>query len=303
MCNWKRDEVVRDDLYVCFTMDCERIRKFSPPGGPETWKLSERAIRGFAEILLTHGLVGTFFIVPETAHRHRGLFLELERKGFELGMHLHPQSFGDMQHGEYLGAYSYEKQVELLSRAAEVWAEAFGRRPKSFRPGNYSANDSTFRALYEVGFRQGSVSAPERVMPKYRAVWAGAYPYAHHVHPNFRLIPGDLDFYEVPTTEDRERRTWSGKSAMELRVEMAGMEDHRQTIDKSIADMVENRVPVKTIVAITHNFIDYEDPDAPKRKILEGMATYVWEASERFGLKLRPATIEQIHRVADGGGI
>jgi len=286
-------------LYVCFTMDCERIKKFSPPGGPETWELSERAIRGFSEVLLSHDLIGTFFIVPETAHRHRELFLELEEKGFELGMHLHPQSFGDLQYKEYLGGYSFQQQVDLLSQAAEQWTDAFGKVPRSFRPGNFSANDTTFRALYEVGFRQGSVSAPERIMPRYRAVWAGAYPYAHHVHPNFRLIPGELDFYEVPTTEDWDRRIWSGKSAMELRVEAAEIEDHKQTIDKRISDMVEKQIPVKTIVVITHNSFEYKDPYDPHHRTLKGIATYVWEAAERVKLKLCPATIEQIHNIAD----
>jgi peptidoglycan/xylan/chitin deacetylase (PgdA/CDA1 family) len=286
-------------LYVAFTMDCERIKAFSPPGGPETWELSERAIRGFSEVLLAHDLVGTFFIVPETAHKHRDLFFELEEKGFELGMHLHPQSFGDLQHKDYLGAYSFQEQVDLLSQAVKVWAKAFGKRPKSFRPGNFSANDATFRALYEVGFRQGSVSAPERVMPKYRAVWAGTPPYAHHAHSYFRLIPGDLDFYEVPTTEDWDRRAWGGKSAMELRVEMAGIGDHRQTIDKRVVDMVEKQIPVKTIVAITHNYFEYRNPDDFHRRTLEGIAAYVWEAAERFGLEVCPRTLEQIHGVAD----
>ncbi|OPX21482.1 MAG: hypothetical protein B1H02_07560 [Candidatus Latescibacteria bacterium 4484_107] len=291
--------MIRNNLYVCFTMDCERIKAFSPPGGPENWELSERAIRGFSEVLLAHDLVGTFFIVPETAHRHRELFLELEQKGFELGMHLHPQSFGGLQHKEYLGAYSFEEQVDLLSQAVEVWAEAFGKRPGSFRPGNFSANDATFRALYEVGFRQGSVSAPERVMPKYRAVWAGAYPYAHHVHPHFRLIPGDLDFYEIPVTEDWNRRAWGGKCALELRVEMAEIEDHRQTIDTRMADMVEKHIQIETIVAITHNFFEYSTPDDSRRKTLEGTAAYVWEAAERFGLEVCPATLEQVHKIAD----
>jgi len=286
-------------LHVIFTMDCERIRAFSPPGGPGTWELSERAIRGFADVLSSHGLVGTLFIVPETAHQHRGLFLELEKKGFELGMHLHPQSFADLQHKEYLGAYGFDKQVDLLSQAAELWADALGRRPKSFRPGNFSANDATFRALYEVGFRQGSVSAPERVMPEYKAVWAGTAPYPHHVYPYFRLIPGELDFYEVPVTEDWDQRLWSGKSAMELRVEMAGVEVHKQTIDKRIADMVEKRIPVKAIVAITHNYFEYDNPDAPKQQTLEGMAAYIWEAAERYGLELCPITLERLHRDVD----
>jgi len=286
-------------LHVIFTMDCERIRKFSPPGGPETWKVSERAIRGFADLLASRNLVGTFFIVPENAYRHRELFLELKEKQFELGMHLHPQSFGDLQHQEYLGAYSFEEQVDLLSQAAELWADALGMRPKSFRPGNFSANDNTFQALYEVGFRQGSVSAPERVLPEYQAVWSGTNPYPHHVHPNFRLIPGNLDFYEVPVTEDWDRRAWGGKSAMELRVEMAGLEEHRQTIDKRIVDMVEKDLPVKTIVSITHNYFGYDNPSDPHRQTLVGMADYIWEAAKKFALELCPITLEQLHRTVD----
>jgi len=286
-------------LHVSFTMDCERIREFSPPGGPETWEISERAIRGFADVLLSYNLVGTFFIVPENAQQHRELFLELHEKGFELGMHLHPHSFGDMQHQEYLGAYSLAEQMDLLSQAADVWADTFGIRPKSFRPGNFSSNDSTFQALYEVGFRQGSVSAPERIIPEMRAVWAGTDPYAHHAHPNFRLISGNLDFYEVPVTEDWERHAWSGKSAMELRVEMAGIAEHKQTIDTRVADMVEKEIPVKTIVSITHNYFEYDNPDDLRRQTLVGMANYIWEAAERFGLEVCPITLEELHETVD----
>jgi hypothetical protein len=217
-------------------------------------------------------------------------------------MHLHPQSFGDMQHQEYLGAYSFEEQVDLLSQAAELCGYALGIRPQSFRPGNFSANDSTFQALYKVGFHQGSVSAPERVLPEYKAVWAGTYPYAHHVHPYFRLLPGDLDFYEAPVTEDWDRRAWGGRSAMELRVEMAGIDDHRQTIEKRIADMVDQNIPVKTIVAITHNYFEYDNPDDPRRQTLVGMATYIREAAQKYGLEICPITLEQLHKTVDASG-
>ncbi len=209
-----------EKLDTNFTMDCERIEKFSPMGGPKTWEFSERAIEGFSEILSAKGLLATFFIVPETAHQHRDLFLDLEKKGFELGMHLHPQSFDDLRYEDYVGGYSLEKQIEILREAINVWAEALGKIPKSFRPGSLSANDSTFKALYTVGFRQGSVSAPEREAPEARAVWRGAYPYAHHVHPDFRLVPGKLDVYEVPFTDDWDRGIAGGKSSIELRIEL-----------------------------------------------------------------------------------
>ena len=290
---------LQSKLFVTFTMDCERIQEFSPPGGPETWDRSEQAISGFADVLSAQGLVGTFFIVPETAHQHRELFLSLEAKGFELGMHLHPHSFADLRHQEYLGGYDYEMQVSLLSQAAEVWAEGLGRRPTTFRPGNFSANDSTFLALYNVGFRQGSVSAPERVLPEYKAVWSGTAPYAHHAHPAFRLIAGDLDFYEVPVTENLTRRAWSGKSAMELRVEMAEIDVHRETIEQQVAAMVEGQIPVKTIVSITHNYFAYDTPGDKHRKILEGIALAVKQTAETHGLELCPVTLEDLHQLVD----
>lgn len=280
-------------------MDCERIKKFSPPGGPETWRVSERAIEGFSEILLDKNLLATFFIVPQTAHQHRGLFLDLEKKGFELGMHLHPQSFDGLRYKDYLGGYSLEKQIEILREAASVWREALGKTPKSFRPGNFSANDSTFRSLYAVGFRQGSVSAPEREIPEYKAVWRGLYPYAHHVHPNFRLIPGNLDFYEVPVTEDWDKRTWQGKSAMELRIEMGNIEDHFSTINKRILDMREKKIPVKTLVAVTHNFFDYKQRREPRRKVLEKVTDYLWESAEKLNFQLCPITLSNLHKIVD----
>jgi len=292
---------MRERIYIFFTMDCERIRKFSPPGGPETWELSERAIQGFSEVLLAKNLSGTFFITPETAHQHQKLFLDLEKKGFELAMHLHPQAYGDLRYKDYLGGYSFEKQVEILSKAANDWKEALGRAPKTFRPGNLSANDSTFMALYTTGFRQGSISCPERELPEYKAVWKGAPPYAHHVHPNFRLICGNLDFYEIPITADRDRRTshLQGKSPMEIRIEWGNAEDHFLTIKKTISEMIKKNIPVKTLVAVTHNYFDYKDKREPKRKVLEQVADYLWQITSELHLELRSIPFSQLHEIVD----
>ncbi len=292
--------MMKEKIYVIFTMDCERIKRFSPVGGPETWQLSEHAITGFSEALLAKNLLATFFIVPETANQHRDLFLDLESKGFELGMHLHPQSFGDLRYKDYLGGYSLEEQIKILKEAVSIWQEALGKAPQSFRPGNFSANDSTFKALYAVGFRQGSVSAPEREMPEYKAVWRGTYPYAHHVHPGFRLVPGNLDFYEVPVTEDWDRRVWQGKSAMELRIEMGNAEDHYSTVKKRISDMMEKKIPVKALVAITHNTFDYRKRVEPRRAVLDRVAAYLWESASKSNFELCPTTLSRLHQTVDG---
>ena len=293
--------VAREDIFIIFTMDCERVRRYSPPGGPETWELSERAIRGFSEVMEENGLLATFFIVPETAERHRALWLDLMSRGFELAVHYHPQSFRGGEWKDYLGGYSYQEQKSQLREVIKDWTRALGIKPESFRPGNVSANDDTFRVLYELGFRQGSVSVPERNLPEYKAVWVGANPYPHHTSPSNRLIEGDMDFFEVPITIDRERRVWQGKDPLELRVEFAGLEDHVETIEKWIRHLTETDIPIKHLVVITHNFFDYSDDSGEMRKRLEGIARYAYEISEEYGLNPVPSTIKQIHIEVDKG--
>ena len=259
-----------DSIFITFTMDVERIAERSPTGGPVSWEQSERAIRGFADVLSKNDLVATLFITPETAAVHPQLFFELEQRGFELGMHLHPQSFRDNSYREHLGGYGYEQQVEILSQAQDDWAEALGRRSASFRPGHFSANDATFKALYDCGFRQGSVSPPEREIPHLRSVWRGADPDAHHAHPSFRLIAGDLDFYECPMTVDPALRIHEGGSALEFRIEWGTAEELLPVVAKRVDDLVERDVAVKTLVSITHNMFEFEDPDDAHRQSLTG---------------------------------
>ena len=288
-----------DELYLTFTMDCERVAERSPTGGPVSWAQSERAIRGFADELCRHGLVATLFITPETAAAHTPLFFELEREGFELGMHLHPQSFRDNAYQEHLGGYAYEQQVEILSQAQADWAAALGRECTTFRPGHFSANDSTFQALYDSGFRQGSVSPPDRQAPRLRSVWKGTDPDAHHTHPAFRLIAGDLDFYEVPMTVDASRRVWEGESALEFRIEWGSAEELLSVAARRVDDLVAREVSVKTLVSITHNMFEYEDRSDACRQALIGVATGIRQVVERAGLQLVPATLEQIHARVD----
>ncbi len=285
----------KNDIFIIFTMDCERIERHSPPGGPENWQLSERAIRGFAHVLKENDLLATFFIVPENAEKHRVLWLELNGLGFELAVHYHPQSFRDERWRDYLGSYPYKEQKNQLKEAVKDWSRALRMKPESFRPGNFSANNDTFRVLYELGFRQGSVSVPERNIPEFRAVWTGAYPYPHHVSPINRLISGNLDFFEVPVTVNRERRVWQGKNPLELRIELAELKDHKETIEKWIRHLVEREIPIKHVLVITHNTFDYSNKSNKMRKRLEGIARYVYEIPEEYGLHPIPSTIKEIH--------
>jgi len=285
---------IEDALYVAFTMDCERIRKFSPPGGPETWELSERAIRGYVGALGDHGLYGTLFIVPDTAAKQGDILLEAMDEGWELAMHYHPQSFGDGRYDRYLGEYSYEAQLKQLREGLEVWSQALGLRPESFRPGNCSANEHTYRALYELGFRQGSTYIPGRRIPKFHAIWVGASPYPHHVE--------GMDFLEVPMTADPHEVVERGDPT-HLRIEGAREEVLCSLAERWVRHLVERDCKLKVVVPITHNFIDYSDREGEHRRRLERLVEHLSRLSEELGLELKPATIKGLHELVDRAGL
>ncbi|RLE98949.1 MAG: hypothetical protein DRJ63_06760 [Thermoprotei archaeon] len=279
-----------ENLYVVFTMDCERIRKYSPPGGPETWELSEKAIKGYTSVLTDYGYTGTLFIVPNTAEYHRDLFLELKDEGFELGMHYHPQSFLDGRYTKYLGEYSYSEQLEQLSLAVDYWSRALGFKPESFRPGNFSANKYTYSVLVKLGFRQGSDYLPNRNIPKYHAVWINANPYPHHVKEG--------DYLEVPTTAAIWEPIKKGDPT-HLRIEGYSAEKLCCLVDQWVKHLIEKNIVVKTIVVLTHNFIDYTDSGNKHRVKIEKLIKCIEKTARENNLSLVPITLEKLHRILD----
>ena len=282
-------------LHIIFTMDCERIRKFSPPGGPESWELSERAIKGYVRILLEYDMKCTFFIVPETARRHRELFHEISDYGFELGMHYHPQSFLDGKYTKYLGEYNYEEQLEQLSQALNYWRNSIGFRPYSFRPGNASSNEYTYRVLHKLGFRQTSTYIPKRNMPRLHAVYMDADPYPHHV--------GEMDILEVPITSDIRVSPPTNKDPPHLRIEWGEEGALKEVVDFWIGHLVQRKIPVKSVVVITHNFIDYSNENLEYTIRLRRLIRYILERVRYYDLHPVSLTIEELHRIVDELGV
>ena len=130
-------------------------------------------------------------------------------------------------------------------------------------------------------------------------MWRGADPDAHHAHPSFRLIAGDLDFYECPMTVDADRRIHDGDSALEFRIEWGTAEELLSVVAKRVDDLVERDVAVKTLVSITHNMFEFEDPDDAHRHCLDGVAEGIRRVVEPSGLTLVPATLAEVHARAD----
>lgn len=280
--------MIEDNIYVVFSMDCERIAEYSPPGGPRSWIDSRSSIECFIDTLRSYRFKATFFIVPETAYEHRDLFLEARDKGFELGLHYHPQSFRDGRWGNYLASYSYDDQLYQLREALKDWIGYLGFNPRCFRPGNFSANTDTYRAIYNLGFREGSCYIPGRIRPEWYAVWSDKSPYPHHIE--------GIDFLDVPVTADLRFKPRIGDPP-HLRIESGSLESLKDILSWWLTHLSSNNIPLKTIVVMTHNTVDYRIGSKERSK-LEGLIQAILEA-EDIGYTIYPSTLREIHEIAD----
>ncbi len=128
-----------EPLYICFTMDVERIRAQSPGGGLASWDVSERSILTYSRLLNEQQYPVTYFIVPEAAEHHAELFRALQQRKNECGMHFHLESWRENyvnpSQWKTLGGYSSAQQREMLEVARDQVQGALGHKPTAFRGG------------------------------------------------------------------------------------------------------------------------------------------------------------------------
>ncbi len=277
------------DLYVFFTMDCERVvdRDMSRHGiwGPPDWKFSERSIRRFHAILADEGLIATDFIVPDVAKAHAKLWSELAAGGNELGMHLHPQGFGDFRWDRFMPEYGEPDQLKLLDEATTAWKDAIGHRPRVFRPGNFSGSPTIFPTLAKAGLVAGSVSLPGRVRRGYFADWAG-FP------SEAQFLPKEVDradaFLELPVTTSRKhiRNTGDRQEPLHLRVEARSIDPDmfREIIREQLeAPLIDPSLP-RILVVMTHNTPNYAEAKMEKR--LRDLIQAIRDSAKRLNLRV-----------------
>jgi hypothetical protein len=254
---------VIDTIYVAMSMDCERARDFTHPdaSGPKDFAASADWVRAYAARAGEYGFPITYFLHPEVATGQAEVFLELEREGACLGLHLHPWKFGDGKYKAHFGGLSRDQQLAAVSEASALWQQAMGRRPDYFRPGTFSANDSTFGVLVELGFRGGSISAPERIYPDLNSIWTGAVKDPHRPHPHFRQWRGDLPFANLPHTHDYSTlyTLKSRRFYRDLRPDYLDA-DYRFIADNIVRQIIERAPAIPMITMDTHNDHDYTDP-------------------------------------------
>jgi hypothetical protein len=241
-------------------MNCEGITTPFQSHGPRSWELSARSISGLCGMLLDAGFPPTLFLAPDCAEEQAPMLEELAARGVELGLFVSPPSLSEGRLKGRLGTYGADQQRALVELAARRVEDAVSLQPRSVRSAGYSASNETFRVLYELGFRQGSLSSPGQSLPKEGAVWVGAPLDAHHVDAGDRLRAGALPFLELPVTSDPEQVSRSGYP-IDLRIENGPFEQwHRPIIERQLARMQAEGVPFRALCVATGNSMPYGRP-------------------------------------------
>ena len=280
-------------LHILFTMNCEPMAHRFAPDGPKSRDLGGRSIEGFCSRLLTAGYAVTLFVSAGCAEEYAPLLEELAERGVELALHVHPPSLTDGRYNRNLGEYTPEDQRELVELGLDRVEEAVGRQPRSFRPGKFSASDATFRVLYELGFRQGSVSSPGHNVPRDAAVWTGAEEDAHYVDPSNRLLHGTLPFLEIPITTN-PTQVGRGGFADDLCLESPSCEEaHDAIIQRQLQRMADNDVAFRTLCLFTRNVFAYHLADDRQSTTLEILIDYFDALREHYDVV--PTTLAGAH--------
>ena len=299
------EAIINDsDVHVLFTMDVE------PPAhadgrtsGPATAEEGGRRVREYADALAGFGYVPTYFVHPELGESQAELFLDLQRRGAGLGLHLHTAKFAASPRPCELGGLTRDEQVEVLSSGRALFERYFAFRPRIFRPGCFSANDFTYGVLHELGFTGGSISIPGRVWPERCCVWAGAEPHPHFANDRFRQLPDDLPFVDIPLSVDRigglRTHTLGFQHYADLRPGGVYREDedsgrdHAALLRHMAQQLAEERPGLKTIVIDVHNDREFIDPQTTSARQLQVLLPGLEVILAQFGLRPVSATMEQ----------
>lgn len=281
-------------LYILWTMNCEPVAVKTAKQAPKTWVQSARTIEGFCDRLSTVGHPATLFVSAASAEEHGPLLEELAGRNVELGLYVHPPTLEGSRYPRHLGNYAAVEQRTMIESAAERFYDAIGSRPRSFRSGAFSASDATFQVLYELGFRQGSLSIPGRDLPRDAISWNGAQTDPHYVNPINRLHAGALPFLELPVTSDPDR--WYRRGfPYELCIENSGVDDwHRPLIERTLEHQEAEHVPFRSLCLFTHNGLAYYRDDDQHSMTLDQLLAYFDTLAERY--ELVPTTLAGAHQ-------
>lgn len=280
-------------LHVLFTLNCEPPAERGDQDAPRTWDQGSRAIDSFCTRVIRAGYTPTLFAAPACVEEQDPMFEDLLRRGVEVGLFLHPPQIGDGRFKKNLGQYTGEDQRQLIEYAAEKFVSRLGQRPRSFRGGFFSASDETYRVLFELGFRQGSLSEPGRRLGGREAVWTDAPSDPYYVSPEKRGKAGTMPFLEVPVTTDPSGEIARGVP-WSLLVGMATYEILlRPTVEYALARMDREQVPFRTLCIYSNNRHDFYTDSAQPSQSLELLFDRLEELGETY--EIVPVTMAGAH--------
>ncbi|MDZ4722158.1 MAG: hypothetical protein SH847_27155 [Roseiflexaceae bacterium] len=267
-------------LHVLFTINCPPPGVRANPDSPRTWEHSARAIEGFCVRTVRAGYPPTLFAASACVDEQAPLFDDVVRRGAEVGLFLHPPEIGDGRFSRYLGQYSVEDQRSLIEYSAEKITSTLGLRPRSFRSGFFSASNVTFRQLFELGFRQGSLSEPGRRIASREAVWDGAIADPHYINPEDRLRAGTMPFLEIPVTTNPAEELARGMPHA-LQIEAGNVDALLQpTIERHLARMQREDVAFRVLCITTSTRIDYYSDSEKHTQTLEKLFDWLETLAE-----------------------
>jgi hypothetical protein len=280
-------------LHVLFTMNCEPPAERGDQDAPRTWDQGGRSIDSYCTRVLRAGYTPTLFVAPACAEEQDPLFEDLLKRGAEVGLYLHPPQIGDGRFRKSLGQYSPGDQRQLIEYATAKFVDRIGQRPLSFRGGHFSASDQTAKVLFDLGYRQGSLSEPGRRLGLREAIWTDAPHDPYHVDPEQRGRPGSLPFLEIPVTTDT-----SGEIARGVPWSLLlGMGNYeiliRPTVEYALARMEREQVEFRTLCIYTNNRHDFYTESAQPADSLEQLLDLLETLSETY--EIVPVTMAAAH--------
>ncbi len=255
------------------------------------WEASSRAIDAFCTTIFRAGFAPTLFLTPEAVEEHTPLCDDLLAAGADLGLLVQPQTVRGAQLRHYLGAYPAAQQRLIVGEALRRFEQALERRPLSVRSAMYSASDETFGVLYQLGFRQCSLSSPGRRVKKHSAMWQDAPADPHYTSATSRLEPGSLPLLEVPVTTDATQN--HGGLAPDLAIENGTVERwHRPLIAAQLERHEREQTAFRVLCFVTSTRFPYDDRSSRYRQTLDQLLDHLLSLDERY--EVVPATLNEV---------
>lgn len=147
-------------MYNIFTIDVEGHVGSEPVDRLIYGKTDKGKLCGIdllMDILENYNIKGLFFVDIAEAwdygkEKLTQVLRHIKMRGHDVGVHIHPDHMADKKR-LFLSEYSKIEQYQIISMCTDLYEQALGVRPLSFRAGKYSANRETLDIIAQLGYK------------------------------------------------------------------------------------------------------------------------------------------------------